>query len=569
MKMNNKIIYKGLFLLASLAVLGQAGCKKYDNPPPVFEELRPVSDVQRKVLVISIDGVTGSEIKTIAPPVITDLRKTAKYSYEVLKSGVGTDAASWVSMVTGVSYVKHQISAESFERTQAPGGDDHAPVVSYRNVLDYITQYKATKTAVVTPWSNLRTYLRNADFAPAVSTDVAVKDSTVNILGKQDNLGVMMVNFRDVEIAGANGGFLASNANYKNAILKADEYVGNIMAAVKARKNYAKEDWLVIVTTNHGGSSTNPTPGFLVASNKNFKEEEVRKRGFNTALFNSTGIGAQVSNDNGLYDAGATKDFTVQMQVKFNTDAWYVGFLSKSTLINTSSSTPQTGWLWFQSDSKKWKASFGGSANGGGTSRPECPGGVVFDDKWHTITMTVKYVNSTTRTVVTYTDGNQDATINISSLKSLATSEKLTIGYKQFSGGTNLSFQGAELQYFNTALDAATIKANIALKDITQHPNYANLIGYWPNNEGTDAYINNKAPGGYDMSLYGPYTWKPMGTDAPPSVIADPNSAGKSIVITPTTVSANMLYWMKIKILPDFGIDGSPFLNQFELEFLK
>lgn len=551
----------------SLSVLAIAGCKKYDNPPPVFEELKPVSDVQRKVLVISIDGVTGSEIKSIAPTNIGTLQQTAKYSYEVQKSGVGTDASSWASMATGVSYAKHQIATESFERLTDPNGDDHAPVTSYRNVLDYITQFKATKTAVVTTWPNLRYYLRNADFAPAVSTDLAVKDSTVNILSKQDNVGAIFVNFRDVEIAGASGGFSASNANYKNAIVKADEYVGNIVTALKARKNYAKEDWLIMVTTNHGGSSSNPQAGFIIASNPRFKQEELKKRGFNTVLFNGTTIGASVNNDNGLYDSGSNKDFTVQMQAKFNVDAYYVGFLSKSTLINSST---QTGWMWFQTDSKKWNVSFGGANNGSGIGRQEIgAGGIVFDGNWHTLTMTVKYVNSTTRTATIYTDGNQNTSINISNHKSLSTPEKLTLGYKQFSGGTGLSFQGAELMYFNTALDAATIKANVGLKDVTQHPNYANLIGYWQNNEGTDAYIANKAPGGYDMSLYGAYTWKAMGTDVPVSVNVDPNATGKSIALTPTTVGANMLYWMKIKILPDYGLDGNPFLNQFELEFLK
>jgi hypothetical protein len=247
-------------------------------------------------------------------------------------------------------------------------------------------------------------------------------------------------------------------------------------------------------------------------------------------------------------------------------NTFYVGFLSKSTII---SGTTQTGWMFFQSDSQKWKTSFGGTNNASGTGRAECAGGVVFDGNWHTITMTVKYINATTRTVTTYTDGNQDATLNISNHKSLSTSEKLTLGYKQFSGGTGLSFQGAELSYFNTALDHAVVKANIALKDITKHPNYANLIGYWQNNEGTDGYLGNKAPGGYDMSLYGPFTWKSMGTDVPPSVIADSDAAGKSIALTSASVGANMLYWMNIKILADFGIDGNPFLNQFETEFIK
>ncbi|MBT2564178.1 alkaline phosphatase family protein [Pedobacter sp. ISL-68] len=565
MRTNNKT---SIFIAGTFALLaGVLGCKKYDNPPPVYEELKPLNDVQRKVIVISIDGVTGGELRTIAAPNLAELQKTGKYTFEIQKSGIGNDASSWVTMATGVSFAKHSIGTDNFERIQDPNGDDHAEIKSYRNVLDYITQYKATKTAVITPWSNLRYYLRNADFSPVVSTDVAVKDSTINVLNKQGNVGAVMVNFRDVEVAGASGGFVATNDNYKNAILKADEYVGNILTALKARKNYAKEDWLVIVTTNHGGSNTNPQSGFLIASNKNFKQEEIKKRGFNTPLFNSTSIGAVVNNDNGLYDSGSTKDFTVQMQAKFNTENYYVGFLSKSTLI---SGTTQTGWMWFQTDSKKWNVSFGGTNNGSGTDRKEVNGGgIVFDGGWHTLTMTVKYVNTTTRTATLYTDGVLNTSLNISAHKSLSTSEKLTLGYKQFSGGTGLNFLGAELAYFNTALDAATVQANVALKDITKHPNYANLIGYWQNNEGTDAYIANKAPGGYDMSLSGPFTWKAMGTDVPPSVTPDANATGKSIALTPATVSANMLYWMNIKILSDFGIDGNPFLNQYEIEFLK
>jgi len=566
MKTNNKINHI-IFWACAISILGFAACKKYANPPAVYEELKPQVGGQRKVLVISIDGVTGSEIKAIAPPKISELQKTGKFSFEVIKSGIGNDVSSWVTMATGVSYGKHSIGTDNFERLRDPNGDDHAEIKSYRNVFDYITQYKATKTAIVTPWTNLRNYLRNADFSPVVSSDLGVKDSAVNILNTQANVGAVMINFRDAETAGANGGYIATNDNYKNAILKTDEYVGNIITALKARKSYASEDWLVIVTTNHGGSSTNPQPGFLIASNQKFKQEEVKKRGFNTPLFNSTGIGAQVFNDNGLYDAGATKDFTVQMQAKFNTENYYVGFLSKSTIISGST---QTGWMWFQTDSKKWNVSFGGANNGSGIGRQEVnAGGIVFDGAWHTLTMTVKYVNATTRTVTLYTDGTQNQTINISAHKSLSTTEKLTLGYKQFSGGTGLSFQGADLAYFNTALDAATVKANVALKDITKHPNYANLIGYWQNNEGTDAYLGNKAPGGYDMSLYGPFTWKAMGTDAPSSVTPDADASGKSIALTPATVSANMLYWMNIKILADFGIDGNPFLNQFEIEFLK
>jgi hypothetical protein len=561
-----KINYKNTIVFSALVamIMSFAGCKKYENKPPVFEEMETISPIQRKVIVVSIDGLAGTELKAIAPPAIEDLKKTGKYTFEVLNGEQANDVASWATMATGVSYSKHLIKKDDF--LPSPKENSHDAPAVFRNVLDYILQYKSLQTAIVTPWPNLRNYLRLADFAPVVSTDLAVKDSVINILNKQTQIGALMVNFRDVEAAGDNGGFVASNANYKNAVLKADEYLGNIVTAIKARKSYSNEDWLIVVTTNHGGSNNNPLPGFLIASNKNIKSEEIRKRGFNSVLFNATSIGARVENDNGLYDSGATKDFTVQMQAKFNVNTFYCGFLSKGSII---SGTTQTGWMWFQDDSNYWNTSFGGTLNGSGIGRQQCRGGVVFDGNWHTLTMTVKYVNATTRTVTTFTDGNQNTTINISGHKSLASIEKLTVGYKQFSGGTGLNFQGAEIQYFDVALDPAIIKANTDLKDITKHPNYANLIGYWQNNEGGEAILGNKALTGYNMNLYGPYTWNALGINVPSAVVPDADAAGRSIALSSGSVGATMLYWLNINILPEFGIDGNPFLNQFELEFIK
>lgn len=557
-----KIIYR-IFPLALLMGIVYTGCKEYENPEPIFEEFKPTVNTQRKVLIISIDGLTGAELKAIAPTNIEALRKTSKYSYDVLRGQVANDVASWATMITGVSYNKHLIKENTFQPT--PKENSHEAPAVFRNSFDYVLQYKSVKTAMVTSWPELRNYVKVVDFAPVVNTDLAVKDSAVNIINTSTPLGAMIVNFREVQAAGENGDFLASNSNYKNAVLKADEYVGNLVAALKARRNYASEDWLVIVTTNHGGSNNDPKAGFLIASNKNLKEQELKKSGFNTILFAGASVNASVPNDNGLYDPGETKDFTVQMQVKFNTQTSYPGFLSKGTSMIGSSIT---GWM-FRQGGAGVSASFGGTLNGG-LGKIEYSTGNAADFSWHTITLSVKTDNATTRTMNTYLDGVLVTTANINARKSLTTSEKLTIGYKNVdNGGTGISFQAADLCYFNIALDAATILANKGLKDMTKHPNYANLTGYWPIDEGGEGLLSNKAPGGYDMVLSGPFTWKAMGADVPASVTADPNAKAKSIILTPAAVSATMLYWMNVKILPEFGIDGNPFLNQFEIEFLK
>lgn len=567
MKISNKFKYYSA--LALFIPLCFAACKKYANPPAVYQDLQNLTAAQRKVLVISIDGLTGTELQTVAPTNMTALQKNSKYSYNTLKTA--SDAAGWVSMLTGTGFSKHQISDDNFERTQS-GSDDHAPIVSYRNVFDYVTQYKTVKTALVTPWVNLRGYMRNADFSPVVSTDLAVKDSTVSILNSQTALGTMFVNFRDVEAAGANGGYLATNANYKNAIVKADEYVGNILTALKARKNYANEDWLVILTSNHGGSSTNPTNGFTLVYNPAFKPFELKKSGFNPVLFNNTSSKAEAPNTNNLYDVGETKSMTVQMDVKFNsTNVTYPTFLGKSTNLTSATGTI-TGWQWGHYGDQ-WSVTLGGSANGGQGklqySAVTAPG-----TGWHTLTMSINTtVNgsgvATARTLKMYMDGNLETTSNILVHKSLTTSELLRVGYRKGDTENATPFYGANLAFYNVALSDAVIKANVALKDITQHPNYADLVGFWPMDEGTEGTFFNKTPVGYNMSLSGVYNWANLGALYPPGTTSIPVTSSLSIPSTVSDVSALTLYWMKINILGDFGFDGKPYLKNFEIEFLK
>ncbi len=549
-----KIIYR-IFPLALLMGVVYTGCKEYENPAPVFEEFQPTVNTQRKVLIISIDGLTGAELKSIAPTNIEALRKTSKYSYDVLRGQVANDVASWATMITGVSYSKHLIKETTFQPT--PRENSHEAPAVFRNSFDYVLQYKSVKTAMVTSWPELRNYVKVVDFAPVVNTDLAAKDSAINIINTSTPLGTMIVNFRDVEVAGANGGFVATNTVYKNAVLKADDYVGNLVAALKARRNYSSENWLVIVTTNHGGSNDDPKPGFIIASNSSLKEQEVKKSGFNTVNFKTAAVVAAVPNDNGLYSFGDNKDFSVQMQTKFNKTSTYPQFLGKST-------ANYTGWFWMQ-ENNSWNLEFGGVNNGGGGKQQLGIAAGLADGSWHTLTMTVKYVNATTRTASAYVDGVFKSSYNVSASKNINTTELLKVG----AVGGDADFYAANLSIFNVALDAAVVTANVGLKDITQHPNYANLIGFWPIDEGGEGVISNKAVGGYDMYLSGPFSWPSMGTSVPAGTILDPNSTGKSIILTPAAVSATMLYWMNVKILPEFGIDGNPFLNQFEIEFLK
>ena len=81
-KNTNKILaFCGMVLLLGTTI---SACKKYANPAPYFEEYGEiVVKPSRRVLVISIDGTVGEELKKIAPVNIMGLIKTGKYSFNV------------------------------------------------------------------------------------------------------------------------------------------------------------------------------------------------------------------------------------------------------------------------------------------------------------------------------------------------------------------------------------------------------------------------------------------------------------------------------------------------------
>ncbi|MGC4016291.1 MAG: alkaline phosphatase family protein [Luteolibacter sp.] len=92
----------------------------------------------------------------------------------------------------------------------------------------------------------------------APDKDYLVKDPEVSRLAadllKTGNPDVLFLHYSQVDGAGHSTGFSTENPAYISSIERVDGLVGEVMNAVKARPQIAKEDWLVIVVTDHGGN---------------------------------------------------------------------------------------------------------------------------------------------------------------------------------------------------------------------------------------------------------------------------------------------------------------------------
>ncbi|WP_214229457.1 alkaline phosphatase family protein [Pedobacter sp. B4-66] len=560
----------GIFcsLLAVMLMTVFNACKKYENPAQIYEEYGDDMNgkTARKVLIININGAVGADVKAINPTNMAALIKNGKFSFNELKDAVSSDAGSIASMLTGVSSSKHKIVNNSYIPVNNNDNDDHAPVTNYPSIFSRMLDVKPEfKTVTITPDEALDKYLIHADHSILAQNDALVKDSAVNVL-KDNDARVIMVDFRSVKAAGSKDGFSPEVPSYKAAIETVDGYIGEMMTALKSRKNYASEDWLVIVTTNRGGDELNSKQGFIICYNSNLKSQGISKEGFNTMNFKGTAVTAVINGDNNFYNAGTNKDFTVQLQAKFNKNVYWPGFLSKSTDVKGHTTT---GWTMIFNGGN-WETQIGGKNYNGSTVSLSSGSVNINDQKWHTLTLTVKTVGGV-RTAATYTDGNLMVSKDISGVKDLTTTEPFKIGYRnQDNSGTDLDFYAADLQYFNVGLDADVVKANIALKDIAKHPNYANLIGYWPLDEGGGSVINNLAPTGYNFILRGSGVWQGLGNDIPVSRTPQNITDGTlSIVATGPDVTALTFYWLRVPVKSTWSLDGVPWISNFEIEYIK
>ena len=576
--MNLKKIGGSLLVpVALLLTVITPSCKKYGDPPAFFEDtIATVKPALRKVLIIGIDGAVGAEYKIMQPPTLVGMQVHSKYSWDAISDESTTDASSWKTLMTGVSFSKHRIQDSSFIYTPAVGSSPHTSSIAYPAFFSYILSSSRPdiKTTFISQWPELLNRLvPEVEDKIIVTSDAGVKDSAVARI-KRPNAEVVIVNFNSVAMAGKTHGFSAAAAGYKEAVLTVDGYIGEIMTALKARPGYNKEEeWLVIVTGTHGGTGTTyggPSEKeanvFTFYYNENLKPLELTKAGSFAGIeikgLKTTGVKAQLLNDGGLYDPGTTAQ-TVQIKIKGGAIGFYPHFLSKRTEFRTTS-----GWTCFGGgNGAEWYLDV---KNNAGTA-VQLPGGLIFDNQWHTISIVffADSVGTTNKYLRIYRDGNRVGQANITGWNITSTTP-LTIGSGNTTDG-NYSIPGffsADAMIFKAALTDEEIKNNLCLKDITQHPRYANLLGYWPANDAFGARLKNKVAGNTDFILQGDFKWSPV-AELPCTTTPATNANVASLLVKSVDVVANVFYWLRIPTASSWGLEGNPWISGYEIEFVK
>ena len=98
----------------------------------------------------------------------------------------------------------------------------------------------------------------------------------MNEIGKTDCADFIFVIYEPTDSVGHDYGFTINNPDYKKAFQEADLYGIETLNAIMQREPYNTEDWLIIITSDHGGIGTDHGGDSIqesmtfIASNKEF-----------------------------------------------------------------------------------------------------------------------------------------------------------------------------------------------------------------------------------------------------------------------------------------------------------
>ncbi|HZY78267.1 MAG TPA: alkaline phosphatase family protein [Cyclobacteriaceae bacterium] len=227
-----------------------------------------------KALFIIVDGIPADVIEKLQPPTLMEISKTGGYTRSFtggIKGGYNQtptiSAPGYINLLTGVWANKHNVW----------DNDINDPNYNYWNIFRIAEKTNPNlKTAVLSTWTDNRTKLvgegleeagnikldysfdgleldtikyphdKNDDYIRNIDDAVAA-DAAKIVTEQGPDLSWVYLQYTDDM-----GHQYGDSDQFYNAILAADKRIGKIWEAITLREKTFDEDWLIVVTTDHG-----------------------------------------------------------------------------------------------------------------------------------------------------------------------------------------------------------------------------------------------------------------------------------------------------------------------------
>lgn len=216
----------------------------------------------RKALFIGIDGTRFDAVRAARTPHLDRLVAEGIHADDCLILGEryrGNDTISgpgWSSILTGVWADKHGVNDNSF-RGRRYDRHPHLFTLLERRVPGAVTAslvtWKPIDEFLVADADVRRVFHDDSRDYPRYDAEAAAAAVALLAAGPIDCL---FVYFGQVDETGHVHGFHPGVPEYVAAIETVDGHVGALLDAIARRPTRSAEDWLVVVTSDHGGRGT-------------------------------------------------------------------------------------------------------------------------------------------------------------------------------------------------------------------------------------------------------------------------------------------------------------------------
>jgi Type I phosphodiesterase / nucleotide pyrophosphatase/Concanavalin A-like lectin/glucanases superfamily/Secretion system C-terminal sorting domain/Domain of unknown function (DUF4983) len=452
----------------------------------------------RKVLFIGVDGCRADALLAANTPAIDSLLSHAVYSTDGLCAYKTWSGNGWSSMLTGTWHTKHGVTDNTF------AGSNYSTYPDFISRLE--TFNPALRTVTSVHWAPLNdTIIQNADSEGTYTTDLAVKVGATDAL-TNDNPDLLFVAFDDVDHAGHSFGFSPAIQQYIQAIETTDGYIGEIITAMQNRPNFANEDWLVVVTTDHGGTLLGHGGGdltertiFTIYSNPAFAPQQLSRNiinqtdTFNEAHFIPQTFAQPINQTPFLF--GTAQDFTIEFWIKpspFTDDPAFISNKNWNSGVNP-------GFVISAQQGYYWKVNIGD-----GTDRLDIQGGNLVPNQWHHLAVSF----DRTGLMTAYEDGVVVGFEKMQNIDNINTGLPLVINQDGTTTyGFNMEAGYKDIRIWNAVIPDSTIVQWATVAVNPQHPFYNQLLANWQCEDGTGSVLQDASPNNNDCNITGALTW--------------------------------------------------------------
>ena len=577
--------YIGKLLILFSICISIIGCTKYFNPEPVFEEYDQEENkvVKRKILIVSVDGLVGKELEKNVPTNIANLMRKGKYSYSALADQNTSDPSSWTTLMTGYTSNTHKILDNNYmpvvTGTDPHGKSEFKPTFIYR--LE--NNSASIKSSVVVRDAALANMLlMDADNNILAKNDDEVTQRALTLL--EDNTpDVLVLQFTSVLDAGRKGRFSADNQEYAAAIKKVDEHIGAVVSKIESREDAEFEDWLIIITSNHGGigntyggESFQERNVFTLYYQKDLISQEINAEMMNALRFwghNTLPYGIKAKND----EPGTSELYNLNDELTFEVK---YNWAASKTVVWEKNNTPvgNNSFLYAPIVSKKYSKDQGAVGWGlyswdvnialsvsDGTKGVNIQT-VRSDGAWDILTGRIKKLANGAAEISLFKSGVLVETTILESFNfEAANNNILSLGYTENVVHELPDFSLANLRIWKRALTDQEIKESICKSLLTAADlRDEKLLGEWNLlNADQDKIANSLSTGrnfffeGGNPRFFTTQLYTPCGRDE------------SEILMENKDIASHVFYWLGLKPNDSWKLEGKVFLSEFEVEFLK